>query len=113
MMRDDIGRRGGMARAGRRPADGGRGGEGAWFKALGVSLLVLALIAGGAGLWVAWAVRSGLDELAAHQQRRHEMLEQNRELAERRDQLLARERIEEAAAKLGLFPPREGQIRYP
>lgn len=113
MTRDEFGPRGGMARAGRRPGDGGRGGEGAWFKALGISLLVLALIAVGSGLWVAWAVRSGLDELAAHQQRRHELLEHNRELTERRDQLLARERIEEAAAELGLFPPREGQIRYP
>lgn len=112
MIRDYGGARSGMARPGRRPVGrDGRGGGEAMFKLLGMTLLVLALVAVISGLWVAWAVRSGLDEMAVEHQRREELQQQRRELTQRRDEWQARERIEAVAAELGLYPPRDGQIK--
>ena len=111
MIRDYAGHSSSLGR--QQARSGRRGGEmGASLnRAVGVVLATLTLAAVGSGFWVAWAVRSGLDEMACQQQQRQELLQRHRELGEQRHQLLARERIEEEAARLGLFPPRPGQVR--
>lgn len=101
-----------MARPGRRsPSREGRSAGEVLFNVLGVTLLVLALVAVSSGLWVAWAVRSSLGELEVAQHRQAELRQERRELSQQRDELQSRERIEAAAAELGLYPPRADQIK--
>ena len=115
MIRDYAKRRPALARP--RPVVGVRGSWGG--KSGGTSpprtilsvLASLALIALVAALGVAWGVRSGGVEMERQKRNNQELVQQNRELSEQRDQLLSRERIEEEAAKLGLFPPTANQVR--
>ncbi len=115
MIRDYAKRRPALARP--RPAGGRSGGGGGWSgggtspRAIGMVLAALVMIALVAALGVAWAVRSGSDELARQQGKNEELVKQNQELSDQRDQLFSRERIEEEAAKLELFPPAAGQVR--
>ncbi|TBV83271.1 MAG: hypothetical protein EYX74_00365 [Desulfobulbaceae bacterium] len=102
-----------MVQSGRRPTGGDHDPINALFKALGVVLLVAALLAIFSGFWVAWAVRSGLDEMAVEQFRASELRQQHQKLSQRRDQLLTADRIKEMAVELGLFPPQNNQVRRP
>lgn len=94
-----------------------RGGWGDWGagaplnQAWGVGMAALALVVLLAGLWVAWLVRGGTNEMDRQQGKHQELVQQNHRLSEQREQLSDRERIEEEAAKLGLFPPEPGQLR--
>ncbi|MFH7321564.1 hypothetical protein ACHHRT_13310 [Desulfurivibrio sp. D14AmB] len=111
MMRDYGKRRTSQARPKVRSGGGSLGGLIPRRQALGAGLVALALAVLLAGIWVAWLVRGGAQEMSQQRERHQELVRQNQELGEQRNQLLARERIEMEAAKLGLFPPAPGQLR--
>ncbi|MDZ7641853.1 MAG: hypothetical protein U5J62_07515 [Desulfurivibrio sp.] len=117
MLRDYAGPRGGGQR---RPAPRRRPprwrGEHRWgeltampesAKLVLVLLLALALLS---MLLTAWRVSAGHGELARQRVLRQELVEQRQELQQHRDELAARPRIEEEAARLGLYPPRPEQL---
>jgi len=88
-------------------------GPGNFFKSAGIVILLIAVVGLLAGLWVGWAVRSGLDEMGREREQRRELTAQNRQLSESKDRLLEKERMEAAAARQGLFPPTANQVRRP
>ena len=83
------------------------------WKAVGV-LAVVALIVGvGASLWLGWQIDSGLNELGSTRELRQEEGLRNKTLLVGRDGLHSQEKIEVAAAALGLYPPTTRQVRRP
>ncbi len=90
---------------------GGFGGH--IWKMLGL-VVTVAMAAGVIGsFWFGWAIRNSLDEISQLKKTRQELTVLNNTLADRRDQLMSEERIEDAAKKIGLYPPAPVQIRKP
>ncbi|MDA8165720.1 MAG: hypothetical protein M0017_11900 [Desulfobacteraceae bacterium] len=93
--------------------DGGRGQAGsAWlWRASGVLAIVTVAIGMGFSLWMGYRINAGLDELTAWQHRRAEMEERHERLQQQRDSLLAAEKFQAAARKVGLYPPAPEQVK--
>ena len=89
------------------------GDSGLLWKAVGVLVVVAMLVGVGASLWLGWQIDSGLDELGSAQELHREESLRNNTLLVGRDGLHSREKIEVAAAALGLFPPTTRQVRRP
>lgn len=76
--------------------------------------LVLGVLALGLLLTIllsAWLATGARAEIERQGRQLAALAQGNQELLERREQLSSYPRIVEEAAKLGLYPPREGQVR--
>lgn len=110
MRRDYAGRYAGIYR---RSGQGRFSGGAGWSKAMGVLITVVMLAGLGVSIWFGWAVRTGLGELQKENKTRQELSKLHEKLATQRQALMKEDRIEAAAAKLGLFPPRRQQVYRP
>lgn len=87
--------------------------EGRMLKAIGLIVVSAMLVGVAASLWFGWKIRTDLNELARDSRIREQLTLVNRDLNSRRDELMTKENIEEAAAELGLYQPTARQIRRP
>ncbi|ADH86182.1 hypothetical protein [Desulfurivibrio alkaliphilus] len=108
-------RQGGNRRGGRSQARGAwtSGREAGLFLLGKAGPVPLALLVGVLALWLAWSVHQGERAVEVEQLRQEELLQQHQELSRQRDELRSRERIEAEAARLGLQPPKKGQVQRP
>jgi len=112
MKRDYASRYSGFRRQ-RSQAAGRSAGESMLNKAMGVLVTVMMLAGIAVSIWFGWAVRSGLDELHRETMARQELSQLHDKLVAEQQRLRKEERIEAAAAGLGLFPPRRQQVYRP
>ena len=96
--------------AGRRA--GGSDGEGP-FRIIGVITVVAMLLGVASSLWFGVALQDGLGRLDKGKQEKVELAAANAVLSAEKEALLQQEKIEAAAAGLGLFPPAAKQMRRP
>lgn len=76
------------------------------------SMVVLSLLLGvGSTFWYGLRVRIALEQIAAGETMKQEQSARNLELVNQRDWRLSSEQMEQAAARLGLFPPSAEQLR--
>ncbi len=82
---------------------------GPWFWKLSGMLVIAATVMGIIGsLWFSWKIRTGLDELAREQGKKHELQQISMLLREDEKVVFSKERIEAvSAAELALHPPKE------
>ena len=112
-MRHDYSSRYSGFRKNRAPGSGRSSGGGRASKAVGVLITMLMLIGIAISIWFGWAVRTGLGELHKEKRTRQEISQLHQKLVVEQQTLLKEERIEAAAAKLGLFPPLRQQVYRP
>ncbi len=116
MIKDYSGR---YSSVGRRQKVRRRGGavartdSGLLWKAIGVFASFAAVVGVAASLWLGWQIDSGLGELGAARELRHEATLRNTTLLASRDVLRSRKQIEASAARLGLYAPAAQQVRKP
>lgn len=76
-------------------------------------VVTLALVSGVVSCMVfGWLIKSGLSELEAKQSVKIELIKEQQKLYERRNVMSARDRVEIAAAGLGLYAPEKGQTLH-
>lgn len=83
------------------------------FRMSGVVIVTVMILSVMASIWYGWRIGKGLGDLAWQRQEFTRNTGLNRELAGRRDDLLAPKMIVRKAAVLGLFPPSPKQVRTP
>ena len=99
--------------AGRRNMGRGQGDDGKVLKAVGLIVVSAMLVGVAVSFWLGWKIRTDLDALSRDSRIRKQLTVVNRSLTAERDELLTDEKIEAAAAGIGLFRPTVGQIRRP
>ncbi len=100
--------------AGRQSIGRGRGrDEGKMLKAVGLIVVSAMLVGVAVSFWLGWKIRADLDALSRDSRIRKQLTVVNRSLIAQRDELLTKEKIEEAAAHIGLYQPSAKQIRRP
>jgi hypothetical protein len=82
-----------------------------WYRAPLPVFAGILLVLLGAGGWLGWQVAEARSQLSRELEVRDGLTRSNRELLDRREKMMSRERIIPLAAEMGLFPPRPEQIR--
>lgn len=83
------------------------------FKIIGVVAVVAMLLGVASSLWFGVALQDNLSRLAKNKQEGSELIAANAALSAEKVALLQQEKIEAAAARLGLFPTTDKQTRRP
>lgn len=87
--------------------------EGRLGKAIGTMAVSSMILGIAVSFWFGWKIRTSLDDLSYEREVRQELTSVNRALVTESDRLKSRERIEKAAAGLGLHSPTARQLRRP